>query len=122
MSNTPTKGGRSKSPTGPGTVTRQRHARRAVVAPRGGAQRESPWQALDGFGRGDSRRRTAGVAVGGGLVENDDVVEQFASDTPDPALGNAVLPRSSICRSGRPDAEGLHYRDDPSAEDGVAVE
>ena len=56
------------------------------------------------------------------LVENDDVIEEFASDTPDPALRNAVLPRTAVCRSGRPDAEGLHYRDDPSAEDGVAVE
>ncbi len=39
------------------------------------------------------------------FVENDNVIEEFASDTPDPALGNAVLPGTSVCRSGRPDAE-----------------
>ncbi len=39
------------------------------------------------------------------LVENDDVIEEFASETPDPALRNAVLPRTAVCRSGRPDAE-----------------
>ena len=39
------------------------------------------------------------------FVENDDVIEEFASDAPDPALGNAVLPRTSVCSSGRPDAE-----------------
>ena len=43
-----------------------RRQRGLGAAPMGGAQQESPWQGQDGFGRGDSRRRTVGVVVGGG--------------------------------------------------------
>jgi len=39
------------------------------------------------------------------FAEDDDVVEQFASDTPDPTLGDAVLPRTAIRRPRRPGAE-----------------
>ena len=46
------------------------------------------------------------------FAEHDDVVEQFAADAADPALGDAVLPGTAVGGPPRLDAEGLDRRDD----------
>jgi hypothetical protein len=56
------------------------------------------------------------------LSEHDDVVEQFATDAADPALGDAVLPGTAVGGPRRLDAEGLHRRDDGRREDRVPIE
>jgi len=55
------------------------------------------------------------------LVHYDHVVEQFSSDGPDPALCGPVLPRASIRRSFRLDAEVLDRLGDSIREDPIVV-
>jgi len=55
------------------------------------------------------------------LVQNNQVVEQVPSHTPDPALGNAVLPRTAKSSSDYLRAVVFDGRDDVSRELRVAV-
>jgi hypothetical protein len=43
------------------------------------------------------------------VVEDDDVVEEFAGDAADPPFRDAVLPWAPGSRAGRLGAEGLHF-------------
>ena len=44
------------------------------------------------------------------VVEDDDMVEELATDAADPTLRDAVLPRAPRGGAGRPRAEGLQDR------------
>jgi hypothetical protein len=56
------------------------------------------------------------------LVEDDGVIEQFATHASDPALCDTVLPRASEGRPRWAQAEGIHRCEDPVAEYRVSVE
>ena len=56
------------------------------------------------------------------FAECDDVVEQLASATPDPAFDERILPRAPIGRAHRLGAHGLHELDHGPAEDLVSIE
>src|SRR5438128_12654442 len=56
------------------------------------------------------------------LVEEDGLIEQFATYASDPALCDTVLPRASEGRPRWAHAEGIHRCEDPVAEYRVAVE
>ena len=54
-------------------------------------------------------------------IQDDHVVEQLAPDSPDPALGDPVLPGTSIGRPFRFDSEIADRLGDAIREDGVVV-
>ena len=54
------------------------------------------------------------------LVEDDDVVEEFASDGADHALGEGVLPRRAGRSENLGDADALHPSSELAAVDAVA--
>src|SRR5438128_3413200 len=56
------------------------------------------------------------------LVEDEGVIEQFATRASDPALCDTVLPRASEGRPRWVQAEGIHRCEDPVAEYRVSVE
>ena len=56
------------------------------------------------------------------VVEDDDMVEELATDAADPTFGDAVLPRAPWGGAGRLRAERSHHRNDLRGEDAVAVE
>src|SRR2546423_1618436 len=56
------------------------------------------------------------------LVEDDRVIEQFATHASDPALCDTVLPRASEGRPRGAQAEGIHRCEDPVAEYRVPVD
>ena len=56
------------------------------------------------------------------VVEDDDMVEELATDAADPTFGDAVLPRAPWGGAGRPRAERSHHRNDLVGERAVAVE
>ena len=51
------------------------------------------------------------------LAQDDEVVQQFPADAADPALGDAVLPRATVCGLRWLDAERPHRRDYLCGED-----
>ncbi len=55
------------------------------------------------------------------LVENDDIIEEFASDTPDPALRNAVLPGRAWRSEHLGDAHASHPSPELGTVDVVAI-
>jgi hypothetical protein len=68
--------------------------------------------------RAGDRQQSAKVT----LVEDDGVIEQFATHASDPALCGAVLPRASESRPRWAQAECIHRCEDSVAEDRVSVE
>src|ERR1035441_4538358 len=56
------------------------------------------------------------------LIENDHVIEQVPPHTANPALSNAVLPRTAECGANRLAAHRLHGRDHIGTELGVPIE
>jgi hypothetical protein len=55
------------------------------------------------------------------LVQNDHVIESFSSSTPDPSLGNSILPRASKGRPSRQSPNVLDRFGDLFGENGIVV-
>jgi hypothetical protein len=56
------------------------------------------------------------------LIQNNHVIEQVAPYAANPALGNAVLPRTAKCGANRLAAHHLHGRDHIGTELGGPIE